>query len=418
MMHVPAHKRLSLQSCLSRRVAQNRPLSGPLRSGRKGVRAVASNAAEVDVAPLFQPFKLPGGEELQNRMVYPPLTRCRALDTIPRPIMAEYYGQRACPGSLLICEATVVDRDGQGYPHVPGVFTREQVEAWKPIVKTVRDKGAVFFCQLWHSGRASHPVYQPDGKLPVSSSEEKIASEQWKNCYLGDGKMGEYPVPTALNKQGIKDKVQAFRVAARNAIEAGFNGVELHAANGYLIDQFTKDGVNKRTDEYGGSLENRCKFALEVVAAVVEEIGPERVGIRLSPFATFLDAIDSTPYATFVYLVEKLSATFPNMAYLHMVEPRADGHDILEDCPLSLTPFRKVWKGPFIVSGGYTRESGAAAVESGEADFVAYGRLWLSNPDLPLRFKQGAELNPYDRNTFYTHGKEGYIDYPFWEGAK
>jgi len=382
------------------------------------VRAVASAAVKEDVAPLFQPFKLPGGVELQNRMVYPPLTRCRALGTIPQPMMAEYYGQRAYPGSLYISEATFVDRDGQGYPHVPGMFTSEQVEAWKPIVKTVRDKGAVFFCQLWHSGRASHPVYQPDGKLPVSSSAVKIASEQWKNCYLGDGKMGEYPVPIALDEQGIKDKVQAFKKAARNAIEAGFNGIELHAANGYLIDQFTKDGVNKRTDEYGGSIENRCKFCLAVVAAVVEEIGAERVGIRLSPFATFLDSIDSTPYATFVYLVEKLNTEFPNMAYLHMVEPRADGHDILEDVGLSLTPFRKIWKGPFIASGGYTRETGAAAVASGDVDLVAFGRLWISNPDLPLRFKQGAGLNPYDRNTFYSHGKEGYIDYPFLEGAK
>eukprot|EP00200_Dunaliella_tertiolecta_P006241 CAMPEP_0202350888 /NCGR_PEP_ID=MMETSP1126-20121109/7772_1 /ASSEMBLY_ACC=CAM_ASM_000457 /TAXON_ID=3047 /ORGANISM="Dunaliella tertiolecta, Strain CCMP1320" /LENGTH=396 /DNA_ID=CAMNT_0048942933 /DNA_START=150 /DNA_END=1340 /DNA_ORIENTATION=+ len=391
--------------------------SRPAAPGR-GARAVVSAVVKEDVAPLFQPFKLPGGEELQNRMVYPPLTRCRAFDTIPQPWMAEYYGQRATPGTLLITEATIVDRDGQGFPHTPGIFSIEQTEAWKPIVKTVRDKGAVLFCQLWHVGRASHNAYQVDGKPPVSSSDLKISSEKWKTCIMPDGTLGEYPVPAALDKQGIKDKVQAYRQAARNAIDAGFNGIELHGAHGYLIDQFTKDSVNKRTDEYGGSIENRCRFALEVVAAVAEEIGAERVGIRLSPFSTFNDATDSTPYATLIYLVEQLNIKFPNMAYLHMVEPRVDGVESKEPGDTSLLPFRKIWKGPMISAGGHTKETGAAAVARGDADLIAYGRVWIANPDLPERFKRGAPLNPYDRNTFYSQGKEGYLDYPFLEDAK
>ncbi|KAF5840124.1 hypothetical protein DUNSADRAFT_17725 [Dunaliella salina] len=351
-------------------------------------------------------------------MVYPPLTRCRAFDTIPQPWMAEYYGQRASAGTLLIAEATIVDQDGQGFPHTPGIFSSEQTEAWKPVVKAVRDKGAVFFCQLWHVGRASHNAYQKDGKPPVSSSEVKIASEKWKTCIMPDGSLSEYPVPAALDKQGIKDKVQAYRKAARNAIDAGFNGIELHGAHGYLIDQFTKDSVNKRTDEYGGSIENRCRFALEVVTAVAEEIGAERVGIRLSPFSTFNDATDTTPYSTIIYLVEQLNARFPNMAYLHMVEPRVDGVESKEPGDKSLTPFRKIWKGPMISAGGHTKETGAAAVAKGDADLVAYGRIWIANPDLPLRFQKGADLNPYDRNTFYSQGKEGYLDYPFLEEAK
>lgn len=371
----------------------------------KGVKSIPE-----DVAPLFTPLKL-GRYELTNRLVYPPLTRCRATDSVPQPIMADYYAQRAFPGSLFIAEATVVSRDGHGYPHTPGLYTKEQIEAWKPVVKAVKDKGAVFFSQLWHVGRASHQVYQEDGQLPVSCSAVAIQPDE-SMCWLGGAKMEAHPVPQALDKEGIKAKVQAFRTAARNAIEAGFDGVEIHAANGYLIDQFTKSSSNKRTDEYGGCIENRCRFALEIAQAVAEEVGADRVGIRLAPFTTVLGCRDDTPYATFTYLLEQLNKH--GLAYVHVVEPRINGVTEVQTMA-TLKPFRAVFSGPFIAAGGHTRETGVRAVATGHADLVAYGRLWIATPDLPKRFLLNAPLNKYDRSTFYTHDNVGYLDYPFLE---
>ncbi|GAB4814384.1 hypothetical protein N2152v2_001430 [Parachlorella kessleri] len=361
--------------------------------------------------PLFRPVKV-GPLTLNHRVVLAPLTRCRAFDAIPQPKAAIYYSQRATEGGLLITEATGISDTGYGYPCTPGIHTHEQVEAWKPIVQAVHDKGGYFFCQIWHCGRSSHQDYQPNGELPVSSSAIAITDGN-KPISPKTFKPAEYPVPRALEAHEIPGIVDQFRQAARNAIDAGFDGVELHGANGYLIDQFLKDEVNHRTDQYGGSIENRCRFALEVVKAVADEIGAERTALRLSPFGGFQNATDSHPYALITYLLEELNKL--NLAYVHFVEPRIAGNATLDQTPHTLAPFRAVYKGTVIVAGGYTREEGNKAIESGKADLVCYGRLFIANPDLPKRFLLGAPLNAYDRSTFYSQGDEGYIDYPFLE---
>ncbi|GLC42802.1 hypothetical protein PLESTB_001419400 [Pleodorina starrii] len=366
-----------------------------------------------DVAPLFQPYSLSGGRfQLSNRIVYAPLTRMRAVGTIPQPSAAVYYSQRAVPGGLIISEATNIAPEGLGYMNTPGLWLPEQLEGWKPVVRAVKDKGAVFFCQLWHCGRASHPDLQPNGAAPISSSNRPITSPEYQ-VYTPSGPKS-YTAPRPATREEIKRVVGEYARAAKNAIEvAGFDGVEIHGANGYFIDQFIKDSVNDRTDEYGGSIENRCRFALEVVEAVVNAVGADRVGIRISPFTTFLDALDSTPYATHVYLVEKLNAY--GLSYVHMVEPRVLGVIDLDSSPDSLAPFRRVYKGTFITAGGFKAENGAEALADGEADLVAYGRWYLANPDLHKRFLLHAPLNKYDRDTFYSPGMEGYLDYPTLE---
>eukprot|EP00201_Polytomella_parva_P014103 CAMPEP_0175057938 /NCGR_PEP_ID=MMETSP0052_2-20121109/11549_1 /TAXON_ID=51329 ORGANISM="Polytomella parva, Strain SAG 63-3" /NCGR_SAMPLE_ID=MMETSP0052_2 /ASSEMBLY_ACC=CAM_ASM_000194 /LENGTH=389 /DNA_ID=CAMNT_0016323221 /DNA_START=97 /DNA_END=1266 /DNA_ORIENTATION=+ len=364
-----------------------------------------------DVAPLFQPIKV-GRMELSNRIVYPPLTRCRALDNIPQAVSAEYYAQRAVPGSLLIAEATAVANTSFGYPCTPGVFSPEQVKAWKPITEAVHKKGAYIYCQIWHVGRASHPEYQPGNVDPVAPSAIAVGAGEYNKVYTSKGPV-DYPTPRALAVEEIKGLVADFAQAAKNAIEAGFDGVEVHGANGYLIDQFFESATNKRTDAYGGSVENRARFGLEVVKAVVDAIGADRVGIRLSPFNNFLDCTDEKPYETFGYVIEKLNSF--NLAYLHMVEPRLQGFIELEANQVkdSLQPFRKASKTVFIGAGGYARDNSAKAVANGDVDMVAIGRHFLSNPDLHKRFLLNAPLNRYDRNTFYTQGREGYVDYPF-----
>ncbi|GLI60109.1 hypothetical protein VaNZ11_002155 [Volvox africanus] len=366
-----------------------------------------------DVAPLFTPYSLSGGRfQLSNRIVYAPLTRMRAVGTIPQPSAAVYYSQRAVPGGLIISEATNITPEGLGYMNTPGLFLPEQLEAWKPIVSAVRDRGATFFCQLWHCGRASHPDLQPGGADPISSSTRPITSPEY-TVYTPSGPK-PYVRPRAATKEDIRRVVGEYARAARNAVEeAGFDGVEIHGANGYLIDQFLKDSINDRTDEYGGSIENRCRFALEVVEAVVEAVGADRVGIRITPFTGFLDALDSTPYATHTYLVEKLNKY--GLSYVHMVEPRIQGVIELDRSPDSLEPFRRVYKGTFIAAGGFKADTGAAAVARGHADLVAYGRTYLANPDFHKRFLLHAPLNQYDRDTFYSPGMEGYLDYPTLE---
>lgn len=370
---------------------------------------VAANGTGVN--PLLQPYSL-GPFKLNHRIVYAPLTRCRAFGTIPQPLAAQYYTQRATAGALMISEGTVVSERGHGYPCTPGINTLEHVEAWKPIVSAVHEKNATFFCQLWHVGRASHPHYQPNEELPISPSAVAIQDGQ---CFsLKSMQLEDYPVPRALEKDELPAIVEEFRQAAVNARAAGFDGVEIHGANGYLLDEFLKDEINHRTDEYGGSIENRCRFVLEVVKAVVDEIGAERVGIRLSPFGGFLNATDSHPYALITYLLEELNHLA--LAYVHFVSPRVGGNaDVPEDPKKSLEPFRRVWRGTLIAAGGYDQESGMKAVETGEADLIAYGRWHLANPDFVKRMALKAPLNQYDRATFYTQAPEGYVDYPFLE---
>jgi len=361
--------------------------------------------------PLITPYRL-GSFSLSHRVVLAPLTRQRSYKCMPQPHAIIYYSQRTSPGGLLIAEATCASDSAQGYPNTPGIWTEEQVEAWKPIVNGVHEKGGVFFCQIWHSGRASHVDFQPNGQAPVSSTDRKISGQ----IVLPNGKdLADYSPPRALKIEEIPQIVNDFRLAARNAIKAGFDGVEIHGAHGYLLDQFMKDNINNRTDEYGGTLENRCRFSLEVVEAVANEIGAERVGIRLSPFTQFLESSDSDPEALGLYMAEALNKY--NILYAHYVEPRLDLTSFeLVATDKSLFPMRRAFKGSFLVAGGYDREDGNEAIASGKADLVVYGRIFISNPDLPRRFELNAPLNKYDRDTFYGPDPVvGYTDYPFLE---
>lgn len=362
-----------------------------------------------EVAPLYVPYKLGDIGELEHRVVYAPLTRCRSPGNIPQPVAAEYYSQRASKGGYLITEATSVAPEGQGYIQVPGIHSKEQTEAWKPIVKAVHDKGSKFALQLWHGGRCGHSSLEPGNQPPPGPSPIAIGKE----FTFWNGKEAlELETPRELSVEDIKQLVDRFRQGARNAIDAGFDGVEIHAANGYLIDQFLCDSSNKRIDEYGGSIEKRARFALEIVDAVSKEIGASKVGIRFGPWANYLSCQDSTPYALFAYLMEQLEFRKEKLAYVHFIEGRP--HDNDKSLPTQdLTPFRAIWSGPLIAASGYKAESGAAAIASGHADLIAYGRWFLANPDLPKRFLLKAPLNKYDRNTFYTQGMDGYIDYPF-----
>uniref|UniRef100_A0A0D3GE75 NADH:flavin oxidoreductase/NADH oxidase N-terminal domain-containing protein n=1 Tax=Oryza barthii TaxID=65489 RepID=A0A0D3GE75_9ORYZ len=369
---------------------------------------VQAQAATEAAIPLMAPYKM-GRFELFHRVVLAPLTRCRSYGHVPQPHAAVYYSQRATNGGLLISESTGVSATGEGYPEIPGVWTRQQVEAWKPIVDAVHRKGALFFCQLAHVGRASTNDFQPNGQAPISSTDKQITPD--------DSHM-VYSKPRRLRTDEIPQIVDDFRVAARNAIEAGFDGVEIHGAHGYLIDQFMKDSANDRTDQYGGSLENRCRFAVEVIDAVVAEVGADRVGVRLSPYIDFMDCFDSDPEALGSYMVQRLNK-YPGLLYCHMVEPRMAIVEGRRKITHGLLPFRKQFNGTFIASGGYDREEGNKVVDDGYADLVAYGRLFLGNPDLPRRFELNAPLNKYDRSTFYTHNSVvGYTDYPFLEEKK
>ncbi|KAK1403699.1 12-oxophytodienoate reductase 11 [Heracleum sosnowskyi] len=352
--------------------------------------------------PLLTPYKM-GNFQLSHRVVLAPLTRQRMYGNVPQPHAALYYSQRTTKGGLLIAEATAISDTAIGYPEVPGIWKKEQVEAWKPIVEAVHAKGGIFVCQIWHTGRVSNTGFQPNGQAPISCTDKPISPSN-------DG--FHYSPPRRLGTEEIPQIIDDFRLAAKNAMEAGFDGVEIHGAHGYLIDQFLKDQVNDRTDEYGGSLENRCRFALEVVEAVSEEIGADRVGIRISPFADYNDSGDSNPDALGLYLAESLNKV--GLLFLHVVEPRMKNAWEKFECSESLVPMRKAFEGTFIVAGGYEREDGNKAIAENRADLVAYGRAFLANPDLPRRFELNAPLNKYDRNTFYTSDPiVGYTDYPF-----
>ncbi|KAL6624634.1 hypothetical protein ACP70R_031955 [Stipagrostis hirtigluma subsp. patula] len=361
---------------------------------------------EAAAIPLLTPYKM-GQFELSHRVVLAPLTRQRSYGNVPQPHAAVYYSQRATKGGLLITEATGVSDTAQGYADTPGVWTPEHVEAWRPVVDAVHARGAVFFCQLWHVGRVSTYAFQPGGAAPVSSTDRGVAPQT-----SPDGHVEEFSPPRRLAKEEIPGVVDDFRRAARNAVDAGFDGVEVHGANGYLIEQFLKDSANDRDDEYGGALENRCRFALEVVAAVAGEIGAHRVGVRLSPFTDYMDCHDSDPEALAMHMATKLGEL--GVLYLHMIEPRMALVDGRRRVPHRLRPFREAFKGTFIAAGGYDRAEGNKVVEEGYTDLVSFGRLFLANPDLPRRFELDAGLNKYDRATFYTSDPVvGYTDYPF-----
>ncbi|KAF2296961.1 hypothetical protein GH714_013607 [Hevea brasiliensis] len=368
-------------------------------------------SAQSPTIPLLTPYKL-GKFDLSHRIVLAPLTRQRSYNNVPQPHAILYYSQRTTKGGLLIAEATGVSDTAQGYTDTPGIWTKEQVEAWKPIVDAVHAKGGIFFLQIWHVGRVSNSGFQPNGQAPISPTDKPLAPRIRANGI----DVAQFTPPRRLRTDEIPQVVNDFRIAARNAMEAGFDGVEIHGAHGYLIDQFMKDQVNDRTDQYGGSLENRCRFALEIVEAVANEIGADKVGIRVSPFANLMECGDSNPYALGLCMAESLNKY--GILYCHMVEPRIKTAGEISECADSLLPMRKAFKGTFLAAGGYDREDGNKAIAENRADLVVYGRLFLANPDLPRRFELNAPLNKYNRDTFYTSDPViGYTDYPFLEAA-
>lgn len=360
---------------------------------------------------LFDPLSL-GDLTLKNRIIMAPLTRMRSKQpgNIPYALNAEYYAQRATAG-LIISEATQISQQGQGYPATPGIHSPEQVEGWKLVTDAVHDQGGTIFLQLWHVGRISHSSHQPGGSLPVAPSAIKPSGK----VFTADWKQADYETPHALTIEEIKTILEDYKKAAQNAKDAGFDGVEVHGANGYLLDQFLQDSSNKRADIYGGSIENRTRFLLEAVDIAISVWGKGRVGVRLSPYGTFNDMSDSDPVALFSYVMKELSNR--GVAYAHVIEPRATsagGSDaVAKDMPSTSELFKKSFNGIFISAGGYTPETAKETVEGGVADAVAFGRLYIANPDLPERIKAGSELNPYNRTTFYGGAEKGYTDYPF-----
>ena len=366
--------------------------------------ATPASLTESSLDVLFQPTQL-GAIAIPNRIIMAPLTRARAgISRIPNDLMLEHYIQRASAG-LIITEATQISEQGAGWQQSPGIHTAEQIAGWRKITDAVHQQGGQIVLQLWHTGRASHPDFQPRGALPVSASaiqpEGEIHTPQGKKAHV---------TPRALTLEEIPGVVEQYATAARNAKEAGFDGVEIHAANGYLIDQFLRDGSNQRTDAYGGSIENRARFLLEVTEAVVAVWGSDRVGVRLSPYNPFNDMRDSDPITTFTYASAALKPF--NLAYLHIMEP-LPGHFLFVDGVKRAAPYmRQAFGGPIILNGGYGADTGAEAIHNDEAEAIAYGVPFIANPDLVNRFQQGADLNEADPDTFYTHGREGYVDYP------
>ncbi|MBW4450877.1 MAG: alkene reductase [Spirirestis rafaelensis WJT71-NPBG6] len=354
---------------------------------------------------LFTPIQL-GDYTLPNRMVMAPMTRLRAIESIPNSLMATYYTQRVSAG-LIVTECTMVSPLSLGYMNCPGIYTEEQVAGWRLVTDAVHEKGGRIFLQLWHSGRVSHPSLL-DGQLPVAPSAIAGVGE----LHTSAGKVS-LETPRALETHEIPEIVEQFRLGAENAKAAGFDGVELHGAFGYLIDQFLQDGSNQRTDEYGGSIEKRSRFMLEVVQAVASVWGANRVGIKLSPSNTFYGMHDSNSKETFTYAINALNSF--GLAYLHLMEPNEvdlKTRDVMNP----VTPyFRQIFKGTLITNGGYDNLKGDRILAKGDADLVSFGKLFLANPDLPKRFQENAQLNTPDPKTFYAPDAKGYTDYPLLE---
>ena len=358
-------------------------------------------------ATLCSPARF-GDLALANRVVMAPLTRNRAAaGLVPSPLAAEYYAQRASAG-LVITEATQVSRGAQGYLDTPGLYTPEQVAGWRAVTDAVHAAGGRIVVQLWHVGRISHTSLLPEGVQPVAPSAIRANAK----TFTADGFV-DVSEPRALALDEIPGVVEEFRTAARNAVAAGFDGVEIHGANGYLIDQFLRDGANRRDDAYGGSIEHRTRFLFEVVSAVAGEIGAGRVGVRLSPVTPAGDLRDSAPQPLFERAVERLDTL--GIAYVHVIEGATGGdRDI---APFDYAALRRRFRGAWIVNNGYDRAMALDAVASGRADAVAFGVPFLANPDLPARLRRDAPLNTPDPDTFYGGGAQGYTDYPTLEGA-
>lgn len=350
---------------------------------------------------IFTPIQL-GSLKLPNRIIMAPLTRMRSgIGNVPTEMNATYYAQRASAG-LIIAEATQVSPQGRGYVHSPGIHSCEQIAGWQLVTDAVHAAGGRIFLQLWHAGRTSHPALQPNGELPVAPSA--IAPDG--HAYTSEGRP-KFVTPRALETEEILEVVEQFRSSAKNAIAAGFDGVEIHGANGYLIDEFLQDNSNRRSDRYGGSIENRARFLLEIVEAVTSVWESDRVGVRLSPSGTNYSMEDSDRATTFSYVVNALNGF--NLAYFHLMEPNEWGTQTGLDAAF----FRPIFKGTLMVNGGYNRQKADEILTNGKADLVSFGRLFLANPDLPQRFAINSSLNEPDPATFYDGDDRGYTDYPF-----
>lgn len=361
---------------------------------------------DTKTSPLFQPMKI-GDLELPNRMVMAPMTRNRAGEGLaPTALNAEYYTQRASAG-LIVTEASQVSPQGVGYPMTPGIHSDDQVEGWKLVTDAVHEKGGRIFLQLWHVGRISHPTLQPDGLLPVAPSAVKPAGEAF--TYEG---LQPFVTPRALETDEIAGVVEDYRNAAQNAKRAGFDGVEVHSANGYLLDQFLRDGTNHRKDAYGGPVEYRVRFLIQVLEAVTSVWKKGRVGVRLSPVNSFNDMSDSDPQGTFIFAAEMIAGL--RLAYLHVVETDMAGQTPSPEA-FDFTELRRAFGGPYMANGGYDRDRAERALVEGRADLVSFGQSYLANPDLPERFALAAPLNEPDQDTFYGGDGKGYTDYPFLE---
>ncbi|WP_312131049.1 alkene reductase [Diaphorobacter nitroreducens] len=367
---------------------------------------------------LFDPIQA-GDLHLANRIAMAPLTRNRSPQAVPRDITATYYAQRASAG-LLITEGTAITHQGQGYSDVPGLYGTEQLDGWKRVTQAVHARGGKIVTQLWHVGRVSHTALQPEGGAPVAPSAVRAQSQTYLvDAASGQGQFVPTSEPRALAAEELPDIVHAFAAAARNAVQtAGFDGVEIHGANGYLLDQFLKDGANQRKDDYGGGIANRVRLMVEVTRAVVDAIGGGRVGIRLSPVTPANDIRDSDPQPLFEHLARELAPL--GLAFIHVIEGATGGPREVEGRPFDYAAFKNAYRsaggrGAWMVNNGYDRDMAQEALVSGRADIVAFGRAFISNPDLVERLRRGAPLNAWDKTTFYGGGEHGYIDYPALE---
>jgi len=368
-----------------------------------------------EAGKLFSPIHI-GPLALTHRVVMAPLTRSRSGQPgdIPGKLMLEYYTQRASGGGLIISEGTTISITSRGWFGAPGLYSDEQVAGWKKITRAVHAKGGRMFSQLWHTGRSSH-VDMTDGATPVAPS---VVPSYWLDSTPSISTSNGWAKPSphrALDMAEIPGVVEDYRKAAERAKAAGFDGVELHAANGYLPDEFLQDGSNKRTDAYGGSVENRARFLLEVVGALASVWGGNRVAVRIGPSGRWNSMSDSNPTVLFDYVAEQLNQF--GLAYLHIIEPRIKGNVLIAEgqAPVATARLRGIFKGRIIAAGGFEPDSAEASVEKGDADLVAFGRHFLANPDLPKRIRLGLPLNAYNRATFYTFDSHGYTDYPFYQ---
>ncbi|WP_438970985.1 alkene reductase [Methylophaga sp.] len=355
---------------------------------------------------LISPLQI-GALTLKNRFIMAPLTRNRAGEgLVPTDMMVEYYRQRASAG-LIITEATLVTEEGIGYPNIPGIYSQEQIEGWKKVTEAVHESGGKIFMQIWHCGRVGHSSMIPNSQLPLAPSAIKPAGDVM--TYEG---MKPYETPKEMSTNDITKVIEQFRQGAYNALSAGFDGIEVHGANGYLLDQFLRDGSNKRTDAYGGSLENRARLLLQVIDEVCKIWGPDRVGVRLSPLQPFNDISDSHPAETFSYVVKQLNKY--GLAYLHITEMGTDSPGAAGP-EFDISSLRPLWGGTYISNFNYSLETANKAIQNGEVDAIAFGKLFIANPDLPVRFIKQAPLNEPEPSTFYGGDERGYIDYPFLE---